>query len=35
MFYDHARDDSLVPVDSIKHLIDTKQIDYLFLPNNP
>lgn len=35
MFYDHARGDSLVPVDSIKHLIDTKQLDYLFLPNNP
>ena len=35
MFYDHARGDSLVPLDSIKHLIDTKQIDYLFLPSNP
>ena len=35
MFYDHTRGDSLVPLDSIKHLIDTKQIDYLFLPNNP
>ena len=32
MSYDRTRGDSLVPLDSIKHIIATQQINYLFLP---